>query len=47
LQADKNIDYLTMKKVMYSIYEAGGGPINFAVSKDAEKKDAAAGTQSQ
>lgn len=47
LQADKNIDYLTMKKVMYSIYEAGGGPINFAVSKDADKKDAATGTQTQ
>lgn len=37
LQADKNIDYLTMKKIMYSIYEAGGGPINFAVAKDTEK----------
>ncbi len=37
LQADKNIDYLTMKKIMYSIYEAGGGPINFAVAKDLEK----------
>ncbi len=47
LQADKNIDYLTMKKVMYSIYEAGGGPINFAVSKDSDKKDAATGTQTQ
>ncbi len=47
LQADKNIDYLTMKKVMYSIYEAGGGPINFAVSKDFDKKDAATGTQTQ
>ncbi len=47
LQADKNIDYLTMKKVMYSIYEAGGGPINFAVSKDVDKKDAATGTQTQ
>ena len=47
LQADKNIDYLTMKKVMYSIYEAGGGPINFAVSKDADQKEAATGTQTQ
>jgi biopolymer transport protein ExbD len=47
LQADKNIDYLTMKKVMFSIYEAGGGPINFAVSKDADKKDAAPATQTQ
>ena len=47
MQADKNIDYLTMKKVMYSIYEAGGGPINFAVSKDADKNDAATGAQTQ
>lgn len=46
LQADKNIDYLTMKKIMYSIYEAGGGPINFAVAKDAEK-DAAKETKTQ
>lgn len=40
LQADKDIDYLTLKKVMYSIYEAGGGPINFAVAKNTENKDA-------
>lgn len=40
LQADKGIDYLTLKKIMYSIYEAGGGPINFAVAKDIEKTDA-------
>ncbi|MBC7421772.1 MAG: biopolymer transporter ExbD [Bdellovibrio sp.] len=37
IQADKAIDYLTLKKIMYSIYEAGGGPINFAVAKDFEK----------
>ncbi len=36
IQADKNIDYLTIKKIMYSVYEAGGGPINFAVAKDVE-----------
>lgn len=36
IQADKSIDYLTLKKVMYSIYEAGGGPINFAVAKETE-----------
>jgi biopolymer transport protein ExbD len=40
LQADKDIDYLTLKKVMYSIYEAGGGPINFAVAKNTEEKNA-------
>lgn len=38
LQADKDMDYLTLKKVMYSIYEAGGGPINFAVAKEVENK---------
>ncbi|MBC7467121.1 MAG: biopolymer transporter ExbD [Bdellovibrio sp.] len=37
LQADKAIDYLTLKKIMYSVYEAGGGPINFAVVKDVQK----------
>ena len=37
LQADKAIDYLTLKKIMYSVYEAGGGPINFAVVKDVPK----------
>lgn len=36
LQADKDIDYLTLKKIMYSIYEAGGGPINFAVAKKSD-----------
>ncbi len=41
LQADKAIDYLTLKKIMYSIYEAGGGPINFAVAKDVSKENAA------
>lgn len=41
LQADKGIDYLTLKKIMYSIYEAGGGPINFAVAKDVSKENAA------
>jgi biopolymer transport protein ExbD len=40
IQADKSIDYLTLKKIMYSIYEAGGGPINFAVAKDTSKDDA-------
>ncbi|MFN3455489.1 MAG: ExbD/TolR family protein [Pseudobdellovibrio sp.] len=47
LQADKNMDYLTLKKVMYSIYEAGGGPINFAVAKEAETNDATKATQTQ
>lgn len=47
LQADKNIDYLTMKKIMYSIYEAGGGPINFAVAKDSDEKNGAEKKQTQ
>lgn len=41
IQADKKIDYLTIKKIMYSVYEAGGGPINFAVAKEAENDSAA------
>ncbi len=41
IQADKQIDYLTLKKIMYSIYEAGGGPINFAVAKDLEANEVA------
>lgn len=47
LQADKDMDYLTLKKVMYSIYEAGGGPINFAVAKEAENKNAAQEVKTQ
>lgn len=43
LQADKNIDYLTLKKIMYSIYEAGGGPINFAVAKKTQEAGTANG----
>ena len=45
LQADKDMDYLTLKKIMYSIYKAGGGPINFAVAKETEKKETATETQ--
>lgn len=42
VQADKNIDILTVKKVMYTITEAGGIEINFAVIKDHDKAAAAA-----
>lgn len=35
IQADKGIDFLTVKKVMYTVTEAGAGEINFAVNKDA------------
>ncbi len=47
LQADKAIDYLTLKKIMYSIYEAGGGPINFAVAKDVSKENATSDSKTQ
>ncbi len=33
IQADKKIDILSLKKVMYTITEAGGDAINFAVLK--------------
>lgn len=35
IQADKGIDFLTVKKVMYTVTEAGAGEINFAVNKEA------------
>lgn len=34
IQADKNIDFLTLKKVMYTATEAGIFEINFAVLKE-------------
>jgi biopolymer transport protein ExbD len=37
IQADKSIDILTVKKVMFTITEAGAGEINFAVLKENEK----------
>lgn len=33
IQADKGVDFLTVKKVMYTVTEAGAGEINFAVTK--------------
>lgn len=33
VQSDKNVDFLTVKKVMYSVTEAGMQEINFAVLK--------------
>lgn len=38
IQADKNIDFLTIKKVMFTVTEAGIQEINFAVLK--KEKDA-------
>lgn len=39
LQADKNIDFLTIKKVMYTLTEAGATEINFAVIQTQETLD--------
>jgi len=38
IQADKDLDFLTMKKVMYTSVEAGAGEVNFAVNKDTPSK---------
>jgi biopolymer transport protein ExbD len=37
VQADKQVDFLTIKKVMFTLYEAGAAEINFAVMKDEKK----------
>lgn len=42
IQADENIDLLSLKKIMYTVVEAGGGPINFAVMKKEKPADATA-----
>ena len=33
IQSDKSVDFLTIKKVLYTVTEAGAGEINFAVTK--------------
>lgn len=33
IQADKGVDFLTVKKVLYTVTEAGASEINFAVTK--------------
>ncbi len=38
MQADKDIDFLTVKKVMYTITEAGASLINFAVTPKKDKQ---------
>ncbi len=38
IQSDKGIDFLTVKKVMYTVTEAGGNEINFAVMKQSDKQ---------
>lgn len=37
VQADKGIDFLTVKKILYTVSEAGAGEINFAVTKQTNK----------
>lgn len=39
IQADKKIDFLTIKKIMYTITEAGVIEINFAVIQEEKQKD--------
>lgn len=38
IQSDKDIDFLTVKKIMYTVTEAGAGEINFAVIKKTDKE---------
>lgn len=45
IQADKKIDFLTLKKVMYTVTEAGIIEINFAVLKESAKENQGATTQ--
>ncbi len=42
IQADKDIDFLTIKKIMYTVTEAGAQEINFAVIIVPKPEDAAA-----
>lgn len=37
IQADKGVDFLTVKKVLYTVTEAGAGEINFAVTKQPQE----------
>jgi biopolymer transport protein ExbD len=37
IQADKSVDFLTIKKVMFTVTEAGIAEINFAVMKKADQ----------
>lgn len=41
IQADKKLDFLTLKKIMYTVTEAGIFEINFAVMKETKKEDGA------
>ncbi|MFS4459662.1 ExbD/TolR family protein [Bdellovibrio sp. HCB2-146] len=37
IQSDKDVDFLTVKKVLYTVTEAGAGEINFAVTKSPQE----------
>lgn len=37
IQADKGVDFLTVKKVLFTVTEAGAGEINFAVTKQPQE----------
>lgn len=41
ISADKKTDFLTIKKIMYTVSEAGMSEINFAVQEDRRREDAA------
>jgi biopolymer transport protein ExbD len=38
IQADKGIDFLSVKKIMYTVSEAGAREINFAVMKEKQQE---------
>jgi biopolymer transport protein ExbD len=38
IQADKDVDFLTIRKVMYTVSDAGAGEVNFAVMKVNDKE---------
>jgi biopolymer transport protein ExbD len=42
IQADKGIDFLTVKKVMFTVTESGAGEINFAVTKSTGQESTSA-----
>ena len=37
IQSDKDVDFLTVKKVLFTVTEAGAGEINFAVTKSPQE----------
>lgn len=45
IQADKDVEFVNLKKIMYSLYQAGAGPINFAVTKELNNENSNSKTQ--